>query len=300
MLKPTPKTATKAEEHILGKRVDAPVKYDPSVLVRVPRSENRLQYGIEDTDLPFIGYDVWNAYEVSFLTNNNLPVSGVAKIVYPSYSQYIVESKSLKLYLNSFNMTQMGPTKDEALRGVLACIRRDLSELLEVRVAVEYFEEAGNAPVFQREWTVLEQLEGVGGIKFTSFKEDPALLQSVEQDAPNILACTTNVLRSNCKITHQPDWGTLFVYMRSYHKLSELSLLQYIVSFRNENHFHEEVVEMIYQRLFTYCKPSDLMVAAVYTRRGGIDICPVRATSFELLDHNLCAYQIHCAKLLRQ
>lgn len=287
---------------LLGKKVDAPAQYDPSILVRVNRSDNRKQYSIDDQHLPFVGYDVWNAYEVSFLTSTGLPIALVAKIVYPATNPYIVESKSLKLYLNSFNMTRVEAcSESEATNIVKKVVKTDLSRLLGTDVAIEVFRRPQNTKVFKY-YPVLEVDKSLKSVEFTNFNEDSSiLLKNIRPvQRPYLMKFRCDLLRSNCKITHQADWGTLFVHIISGYRLCKASLLQYIVSFRNEYHFHEEVVEMIYKRLYDLLTPQDLMVGAIYTRRGGIDICPIRASRDALLDQNLINPSIHCEKTLRQ
>lgn len=286
---------------LLGKKVDAPKQYDSSILVRVNRDDNRVVYNIDSDSLPFVGYDVWNAYEVSFLTTKGLPIALVAKIMYPASSKYIVESKSLKLYLNSYNMTRMAVTRTDSILDVQSLISCDLAELLETNVIVEFFDHSENIPIFQH-FSLLEDTDDIEDVLFTEFKEQPSLLvENMQESSENYeLMVGSNLLRSNCKITHQADWGSIFIQMRSKKIADRMSILKYVVSFRDEFHFHEEVVEMVYKRLLDAFEPSDLMVAAVYTRRGGIDICPIRATSANLLESNLVCAKVHCEKLLRQ
>lgn len=302
------------ENTVLGKKVAAPEFYDPSILVRVDRQENRSQYNLSSKSLPFIGYDVFNAYEVSFLINNGFPLAYVAKIVYPAISRYLVESKSLKLYLNSFNMSKMGATAEEATSRVKFCIQADLTKLLEVDVKIEFFDEyslfssdkkvakvfAGYQPIESHLYIMRDNPD----YKLASFKEDPSVLQKhLKESASSKLLefrFSCDLLRSNCKITHQPDFGTLFFYIKCNYNISMLDIFDYIVSFRQENHFHEEVVEMIFKRFFDTFKPSKLMVSAIYTRRGGIDICPCRATSEDLLDPALINVKVLCEKTLKQ
>ena len=291
----------KAETTHLGKTSKYPQKYDPSVLVKVERKENRVQYDIDENNLPFVGYDTWNAYEVSFLTKKKLPATGVLKIVYPCNSKYIVESKSLKLYLNSFNMSVYGRTRTQGIKLVEKTITEDLSKLLETRVRVHWFIEGGfNSELVYEGYTSIEVYVDLEDIRFNKFNEAPEILKfKVGKDLQELnISC--NLLRSNCKVTSQPDWGTLFLHLRSYNYLDLKSLVRYIVSFRNENHFHEEVVEMIYKRLYDKLDPEDMMVGAVYTRRGGIDICPSRATSMDVLDKNLISQSTLCMKRFRQ
>ena len=292
------------KDTILGKKVINPEKYDYSLLFRIPRSENRLQYGIEYDNLPFMGFDVWNCYEVSFLTNNGLPVSRMMKLVYSSDSLYLVESKSLKLYLNSFNMDRFGKTVLEAEEVVGTTISQDLSLLLETEVFVTFFDESGEVrkpfPSLKVNLNDLVPVEVQESISFTRFKESPELLRSQLTDTIHEYAFHTDLLRSNCRVTNQPDWGDLFVQMTTKHNIDLSSIIEYLVSFRKENHFHEEVVEMIYKRFYDYFEPEKLMVAAMYTRRGGIDINPIRASHAELIDETLISSKLRVEKTLRQ
>lgn len=295
----------KVEATHLGKVSKYPQHYEPNVLVRVERKLNREQYNIQENNLPFIGYDVWNAYEASFLTKKGLPVIGVLKIVYPCDRKYIVESKSLKLYLNSFNMSKYGNTREEGIKQVENIIIRDLSNLLETNVQVHWFKANRNAKRVYDRFISLEYKDilhdvDLEKIKFKKFNESPEVLKATKSKHLQVLYIKSNLLRSNCRVTHQPDWGTLFLHLKTYNHLDFRSLVEYIVSFRNENHFHEEVVEMIYKRLYDKLDPEDLMVGAVYTRRGGIDICPIRATNVDLLDMNLISPTSLCVKRFRQ
>lgn len=289
----------------LGKQVASSEKYDNSLLFRIPRSENRVHYGLDDSDLPFVGFDVWNCYEVSFLTDNGLPVSRVMKLVYASDSTYLVESKSLKLYLNSFNMDCFGKTVKTAEERVRVTVSNDLSLLLETQVSVSLFDADSEVrrpfPEFiNSELNTQVSFEKQESILFTRFTESPELLKSELTDKQHLYLFRTDMLRSNCRVTNQPDWGDLFVQMSTNHKIELSSVLEYLVSFRKENHFHEEVVEMIYKRFHDIFNPSSLMVAAMYTRRGGIDINPIRASHTDLLDSILINPTLLAAKTLRQ
>ena len=262
-----------------------PDNIDKELLVAVPRYLNRTDYGIEEDNLPFVGVDVWNCYEVSALTDNGYPVTGIAKIVYPANNPAIVESKSLKLYLNSYNMAKMGKTIEEVQQNVQIQIAIDLSEALDtvVKVAMirpqEQYERL--RPEFQN---YIEQRLNVEEIVFDKYNEDPSILEIVEHTKPT-LSYTTNALRSNCRVTNQPDWGTLEVFISGSVGPTDESFLQYVVSMRKENHFHEEIVECVFKRLYDLLpEGAEFAVVAFYTRRGGIDINPVRATSQTALE----------------
>ncbi|HLP05012.1 MAG TPA: hypothetical protein VK152_06255 [Paludibacter sp.] len=287
----------------LGKNSSTPDRYDASVLFRIPRSENRVHYGIADDNLPFTGFDVWNCYEVSFLTDNGLPVSRVLKLVYAAESPFLVESKSLKLYLNAFNMDRFGKTMAEAEEKVLAIIASDLQSLLETEVKAVFFNKhhlAGTAYEAFPDLSSFVPAETQESIRFLHFKETPELLRSQPTESNHAYVFQSDLLRSNCRVTNQPDWGDLFVSMDTRHEIDLSSVVEYLVSFRQENHFHEEVVEMIYKRFHDKFEPEKLMVAAMYTRRGGIDINPVRASHLELVDKVLADPALRVNKTLRQ
>ena len=289
-----------SEDKYLGKQVEYPQHYAPEMLVAVPRELNRKDYGLEVDSLPFTGVDVWQAYELSFLTKKGLPVSGLLKLTYPCTNPYLVESKSLKLYLNSFNMGRYGDTPEEGLREVRDIIKKDLSELLKSDIDLNIFlKEPDSIPFDFEEYALLEEHPDVSSTVFEAFKESPELLRTEKQE-DFTLKVSTHLLRSNCKVTFQPDWGSAFIYMKGKDKPDELSLLKYLVSFRNENHFHEEVCEMIYKRLWDMYQPDELAVTRIYTRRGGIDITPVRVSHEKLLPASLTNVNVLSEKLLRQ
>lgn len=288
------------EDKYLGKITQYPQSYSPEVLVPVPRHLNRENYNIEEHNLPFTGYDVWHAYELSFLTEKGFPVTGILKLVYPVNNPFLVESKSLKLYLNSFNMERYGNTPDEGLNMVLKTIKKDLDKTLQVSVSVHFFQgEESNLHFDFENYEILENTDGIEKTEFKKFREAPELLTS-EQTSKRQIKVATHLLRSNCKVTHQPDWGSTYIFIKGKNIPNKINLLKYIVSIRNENHFHEEVCEMIYKRLLDIFSPEELMVACIYTRRGGIDICPVRASHEKLLPKLLVSADSLTKKLLRQ
>ena len=278
--------------HVLGKDTEYKFTYDPDILAREPRVKNRQIYGFDNEHLPFVtGYDTWHCYEASFMLENGLPVNGVLKLVIPANSEYIVESKSLKLYLFSFNMQKLGVTKADAIERFQATVEKDLEALLGVHVRSGFFTEAIATQMFSTDMFLGEAkpledfTSDLETISFNKFNEDPAILKFGDNQG---LYIVSDMLRSNCKITHQPDWGTIFIYMFGMPKgVDTDALAQYIVSFRGENHFHEEIVECMYARLKEKYDPIELMVTALYTRRGGIDICPTRASKSELLPMQL-------------
>jgi len=263
----------------LGKQVDGADSYDPSLLIAIPRIENRKQYEINEKELPFEGYDIWHAYEFSCMTENGIPVTRLMKLKYNCNSKYLVESKSLKLYLNSFNMTKFGINIKDCLQICKNKIETDLSKKLKTEVTINFIENSA------KKIDILSNYENIlcyideEKTTIEKFKEAPELLKTEELKTAKIYKLTFDSLRSNCRVTHQPDFGDVYIYYNSRKHIKEDSLLKYLCSFRSEYHFHEECVEMIFKRLYDLLNPNDeLMVCALYTRRGGIDICPCRWT----------------------
>jgi len=276
----------KAGDGSIVKPYITPSVIDSTLLVAVPRYLNRGDYSIDENNLPFIGVDVWNAYEVSALTTNGFPVTGIAKIIYPCNSLSIVESKSLKLYLNSFNMHRLGNTKSEVRKAIIQQITDDLSQLLQTKTEVNFFSNDDIAPIgtpigFN---TTVESEVDISNILFDKFNEDPNTLEYIPNNYGKYqLKC--GLLRSNCRITNQPDWGTLYIAIENNIVPSYESLIRYIVSMRKENHFHEEILECVFKRLYDALPSAKIVVGALYTRRGGIDINPIRSNSIEMLKY---------------
>ena len=267
----------KIAARFLGKRVSGSQEYDNSLLVVIPREENRKQYSINNCNLPFVGWDIWHAYEFSAMTENGVPVTRLLKVKYSCESEFLVESKSLKLYLNSFNMSRFGKNTAECLEICKRLITDDLSERLETKVEVEFLENnSERIEIFNRFENIMSfVLED--SLRIDKFKEAPELLQTEENAEEKEYFLMFDSLRSNCRVTHQPDFGDAFIYYKSIKHIKEESMVKYLCSFRSEYHFHEECCEMIYKRLSDILNPDDeLFVCALYTRRGGIDICPSR------------------------
>ncbi|MBP3821586.1 NADPH-dependent 7-cyano-7-deazaguanine reductase QueF [bacterium] len=259
---------------LLGKRIEGFTSYNPSILVAVPREENRIKYSI-NSDLPFDGYDVWHCYEFSSMSENGLPVTKVLKLKYPCTSKFIIESKSLKLYLNSFNLSRFGKNTKECLEICRQTIQKDLSEKLQTVVEVD-FPKNDKVEIFNNFKNIIELIDE-NTLKIEKFNEAPEVLLASNESKITQHYLKFESLRSNCRITHQPDFGDVFIYYKSQKVINLQSLIKYLVSFRSENHFHEECVEMIYKRLSDILDVNDkLFVCAMYTRRGGIDITPVR------------------------
>ena len=273
-------------------------QYNPDLLVKIPRNLNREGYGL--TGKEFTGVDVWNAYEVSAITTKGQPVAGMLKIVCPSDSENHVESKSIKLYLNSFNMTKIGETAADCISGIEARVKRDLDELLDTDTTVSFYAsefETENLS-FSDEYLDLGEVTDLDKIDFTAFKSDASQLEVVEGEGQ--IKLRSNLLRSNCRVTNQPDWGDVFIYMQGNKIPSADSLARYIVSHRTVSHFHEEICEMIFAHLTERFEPKQLMVSCLYTRRGGIDINPIRATHKMLIPEFFINPNYTIRKTLRQ
>ena len=263
----------------LGKRVRGSENYDPSLLVAIPREENRKQYNLQNDKLPFCGWDIWHAYEFSAMTENGIPVTRLIKLKYSCNSEFLVESKSLKLYLNSFNMSRFGQNIEECLKICKSKIEKDLSEKLQTEVRINFIDnKTQKVQIFQNFQNIM-QFVNEKDITVEKFKEAPEVLQTKENEETKEYYLTFDSLRSNCRVTHQPDFGDMFLYYKSKKHITEKSLVKYLSSFRSEYHFHEECCEMIFKRLSDILNKGDkLLVCALYTRRGGIDICPSRWT----------------------
>ena len=264
----------------LGKNTGFPDRYDPEQLFAVPRSTKRTELGLHGT-LPFSGEDVWNGYEISWLNPKGKPVVALGRFRFPCTSTFIIESKSLKLYLNSFNQSRF--TSEAEVRALMC---RDLNRVVcapahtPVQVDLYLLEDSHHLDsawqVTQLEGSCLDHLD----IEVDRYQTDPSLLKLEEHSAGNNPVSETlysNLLKSNCLITSQPDWASLWI---RYHglKIDHAALLRYIISFRQHNEFHEQCVERIFTDLWHYCKPKQLSVYARYTRRGGLDINPWRST----------------------
>ena len=270
------KTDELASTH-LGKKSQGSENYNPSLLVAIPRCENRKQYNINDNSLPFDGFDVWHAYEFSALTQNGVPVTRLLKLKYDCKSKFLIESKSLKLYLNSFNMSKFGATVNECLEICKNIIEKDLSEKLHTKIEANFIENSAERKEIFKNFQNIMNFVDEKTLKVDKFKEAPELLETNETDEEKSYYLKFDSLRSNCRVTHQPDFGDLFIYYKSKKYILEDSLIKYLSSFRSEYHFHEECCEMIFKRLYDLLNNGDkLFVCALYTRRGGIDICPAR------------------------
>ena len=274
--------------------------YAPELLVKVPRYLNREGYGLTNKD--FVGVDTWNCYEVSAITKKGLPVAGMLKIVCPCDSTHHVESKSIKLYLNSFNMTRLGDNTVECILEIEERVKADLDKLLETNTTVSFYtgDDDGKALSFEG-YQDLADIADLDQIDFTAFSSDASQLEteSIVEEAKEV-KLRSNLLRSNCRVTNQPDWGDVFIRMKGKNIPCPESVAKYIVSHRTVSHFHEEICEMVFKHLMDAYKPEDLMVSCLYTRRGGLDINPIRATHSRFIPDFFTDTDYRIQKTLRQ
>lgn len=269
----------------LGKKVSGSETYDPNLIVAIPRIENRRQYNIENNNLPFKGFDIWHAYEFSSMTKNGIPVTRLMKMKYNCDNEFLVESKSLKLYLNSFNMTRFGNSIKECLEICKNTIEKDLSWKLKTDVKINFIENNAERENIFNNFENIMNFVDESYLKIDKFKEAPEELKTEKSNEIKHHYLMFDSLRSNCRVTHQPDFGDLFIYYKSQTHILEDSIVKYLTSFRSEYHFHEECCEMIYKRLIDLLDENDeLFVCALYTRRGGIDISPVRSNCDTITD----------------
>ncbi len=280
---------------ILGEQTtDYPTEYSPETLYPIARSMGRDVIGWQDDKL-MVGIDWWQAFEMSWLNQQGISQVAIARFGIPASSPFIVESKSLKLYLNSINFTEFASWND-----VQALIAKDLSACVKADVQVELFglnddlhDKTSGLLVAQPEGVCIDDALAYSSEKIALCEHPDASLLSSDKDlnSSSILENTgtepyifySNLLRSNCPVTNQPDWGTLAVSITSNKTVDEAGMLRYILSFRQHNGFHEQCVEQIFADLSRYYEPSELMVRAWYTRRGGIDINPCRVSDITLL-----------------
>ena len=248
----------------LGRAVDYPREYDASLLFPIPRAQGRQSLGLDDAALPFIGADRWHAYEVSWLDRRGKPVVAALTLQVPADTPNLVESKSLKLYLNAFNATRF----DDAA-AVRACIARDLSRAAGGDVTVHDGVPPAGTDISGILLDALDIDIGHYG------PPDATLLGATGEPVEELLR--SELLKSNCPVTGQPDWASVRIAYRG-PRIDPAGLLRYLVSFRDHAEFHEQCVERIFVDLMARCRPQALSVEARYTRRGGLDINPWRAT----------------------
>lgn len=253
----------------LGKSTAYVDHYDASLLQAVPRSMNREPLGLFPDNLPFQGADIWTLYELSWLNAKGLPQVAVGEISLKADSQNLIESKSFKLYLNSFNQTvfpDWQAVQETLTRDLGACAQGD------VTVTVSRLSDIEGSPVGHFAGICIDDQDiEIDSYEFsTDYLAESAGEEIVEE------SLVSHLLKSNCLITHQPDWGSVQIQYRG-PKIGREALLRYLVSFRHHNEFHEQCVERIFNDILRFCQPEKLAVYARYTRRGGLDINPWRS-----------------------
>jgi 7-cyano-7-deazaguanine reductase len=250
-------------------------QYTPDLLYPLSRSTQRQTIGVGDKPL-FVGADLWTAYELSWLNMRGKPQIAMARMVVPSESTHLVESKSLKLYLNSFNNTRFADAaavRERLESDLSASVWSGGAVRASVGVVLVLPEQFDKEPIQELDGLSLDRLD----IDCDLYQPAPDLLRCADHENPVTETLTSNLLKSNCLVTGQPDWGSVRISY-SGPQIEQGGLLQYLVSFRNHNEFHEHCVERIFMDIWTHCKPSRLSVYARYTRRGGVDINPWRSS----------------------
>ncbi|THB85018.1 NADPH-dependent 7-cyano-7-deazaguanine reductase QueF [Pantoea allii] len=252
----------------LGKPTAYHDQYDNSLLQAVPRSLNREPLGLFPDSLPFTGSDIWTLYELSWLNSKGLPQVAVGEVVLDAQSRNLIESKSFKLYLNSFNQTRFADWGE-----VRQTLERDLSACAEgeAQVALFRLNEIEGQPIGHFEGCCIDEQDiAIEDYRFNAdYLADATGSEIVEE------TLVSHLLKSNCLITNQPDWGSVMIRYKG-PRIDREALLRYLVSFRQHNEFHEQCVERIFNDVMRFCHPEALTVYARYTRRGGLDINPWR------------------------
>lgn len=263
----------------LGKKSSYEAVYNPKLLFAIPRAGKREELGVNSDSLPFYGFDCWNHYEVSWLNPKGKPMVAIAEVIYDCHSPMIIESKSMKLYFNSLNNTPFPSVA--VLQQIIA---NDLSAVInhDVQVMLTLLQD-------YRQLTLLAQLAGENidklDVECNDYKVNPNYLSAGGQVVSETLC--SDLLKSNCLVTSQPDWGSVQIHYKG-KQINREGLLKYLISFRDHHEFHEQCIERIYVDIMSYCEPSELRVYGRFTRRGGLDINPCRATQpLDASGHNV-------------
>ncbi len=277
-----PKPSDHLENAPLGKKSAYIHEHSPQLLFAIPRKIKRDEIQIPD-DLPFQGYDLWSAFELSWLNSKGKPVVAIAEFEIPCDSPFLIESKSFKLYLNSLNNTHF-----HSFDEVKETLKTHLSKAAGANVSVQIDELRKSLPqIGQLEGTYLDHLD----IECSDYTPRPDFLTASGDWVEETLC--SDLLKSNCLVTGQPDWGSLQIRY-SGKKIQHEGLLKYIVSLRNHHEFHEQCVERIFMNILKNCQPEKLSVYARYTRRGGLDINPYRS------NYKGSEANVNRARLIRQ
>ncbi|CAI3939384.1 MAG: NADPH-dependent 7-cyano-7-deazaguanine reductase QueF [Alteromonas macleodii] len=262
-------TITAPDDLSLGKQVDYEFEYNPGLLQGVPRSLSRDTLDLANSSLPFDGIDTWTGYELSWLNLKGKPNVAILECHVPITSENLIESKSFKLYLNSFNQTKFASAED-----VRQVLQADLSacagETIEVKLILP--EQFTSLQFKEFEGTLLDSLD----VEIEQYSPNTQFLALAKSGAEVKETLISHLLKSNCLITSQPDWASIQIRYEG-KAIEHEGLLKYLISFRQHNEFHEQCVERIYNDIMQHCQPDKLTVCARYTRRGGLDINPFRS-----------------------
>ena len=266
------------EQSPLGKAVQYQDQYAPELLFPIPRQQKRDEIGVDGAALPFAGVDIWTGYELSWLNARGKPQVAIATFRIPADTPNLIESKSFKLYLNSYNQTRL-----DSMAQLQAQLALDLSRAAGGAVAVSLTspQDFAREQVQELSGDYIDDLD----IEVNDYRPDPARLSA---DSAHIVSETlcSNLLKSNCLVTGQPDWGSVQIrYIGP--RIERESLLRYLIGFRQHNEFHEQCVERIFTDVLRACRPQQLTVYARYTRRGGLDINPFRSNGGEPAPDNV-------------
>ncbi|MDN3377133.1 MULTISPECIES: NADPH-dependent 7-cyano-7-deazaguanine reductase QueF [unclassified Pseudoalteromonas] len=254
---------------VLGQSTEYVDTYTPSLLFPIARKLNRDDLNIDEAKLPFKGQDIWTGYELSWLNNKGKPMVAVATFAFPCQTSHIIESKSFKLYLNSFNQTRF-----DSIEQVRTALENDLSHAVTMPITVTLYgaDDFNCLPCTPLPGECIDDLD----IEINDYDLDANTLESESKEVVSE-TLHSHLLKSNCLITSQPDWASIIIRYTG-EKICKESLLRYLISFRTHNEFHEQCVERIYCDLTGILNITDLEVYARYTRRGGLDINPYRST----------------------
>lgn len=253
----------------LGKKSDYDTTYNPKRLFPIARVEKRAEIGLDSSNLPFYGVDIWNHYEVSWLNSKGKPIVAMAEIIYDCTSPFIIESKSLKLFFNSLNQTKFNHIED-----VSQTIQKDIENCVKAPVSINLTTlSALEDRAIQNQFMgiCLDELD----IACDQYTVEPNFLYTNGTKVKETLH--SNLLKSNCLVTNQPDWGSVQIVYEG-EQINHEGLLKYLVSFREHNEFHEQCIERIFSDILNQCNPELLSVYGRYTRRGGLEINPFRTT----------------------
>ena len=266
---------TTPDQSLLGKPAPYVDRYDPSLLFALSRTPKRQELGLAGA-VPFFGADLWTAFELSWLTPRGKPQVAVAHVTVPCETPNIVESKSFKLYLNSFSNTQIASAdevRDRIRADVSGAAWGGIASKSSVGVKLLLPEHFDREAIHELDGVNLDRLD----IECTDYQPRPDLLTAAFHEKPVEETLTSNLLKSNCLVTGQPDWGSVQIRYAG-PQIDQGGLLRYLVSFRNHNEFHEQCVERIFMDVWRQCRPVKLTLYARYTRRGGLDINPFRTS----------------------